>query len=67
MARPWFLAAKRFSVLLLDPRAVHTQIHVVLDWFTQPEAKVPRAERGLRGSAIARPSRRLPEQEVGAL
>jgi hypothetical protein len=41
MARPRYSAAKRFLVLLLDPRAVPTQIHVVLDWFTELEAKVP--------------------------
>jgi hypothetical protein len=27
-------------VLLLDPRAVAAQIHVVRDWFTELEAKV---------------------------
>ena len=32
---------KRFLVLLLDPRAVPTQINVVLDWFAELEAKVP--------------------------
>jgi eukaryotic-like serine/threonine-protein kinase len=32
---------KRFLVLLLDPRAVPTQINVVLNWFTELEAKVP--------------------------
>ena len=32
---------KRFLVLLLDPRAVPTQINVVQDWFAELEAKVP--------------------------
>ena len=32
---------RRFLVLLLDPRAVPTQINVVLDWFAELEAKVP--------------------------
>ena len=32
---------RRFIVLLLDPRAVPTQINVVLDWFEELRAKVP--------------------------
>ena len=31
----------RFLVLLLDPRAVPTQINVVQDWFEELKAKVP--------------------------
>ena len=32
---------QRFLVLLLDPRAVPTQINVVVDWFEELRAKVP--------------------------
>jgi len=32
---------KRFLVLLLDPRAIPTQINVVLNWFEELNAKVP--------------------------
>ena len=32
---------KRFLVLLLDPRAIPTQINVVQDWFAEVEAMVP--------------------------
>jgi hypothetical protein len=31
----------RFLVQLLDPRAVPTQINVVLDWWGELRAKVP--------------------------
>lgn len=32
---------RRFLVLLLDARAIPTQINVVLDWFEELKAKVP--------------------------
>jgi serine/threonine-protein kinase len=32
---------RRFLVLLLDPRAIPTQIHVVQNWFEELKAKVP--------------------------
>ena len=32
---------RRFFVLLLDPRAIPTQINVVLNWFEELKAKVP--------------------------
>ncbi len=32
---------RRFLVLLLDPRAIPTQINVVLNWFEELTAKVP--------------------------
>jgi Tol biopolymer transport system component len=32
---------RRFLVQLLDPRAIPTQIHVVLNWFDELRAKVP--------------------------
>ena len=31
---------RRFLVLLLDPRAIPTQINVVLNWFEELRAKV---------------------------
>jgi hypothetical protein len=32
---------RRFLVRILDPRAIPTQINVVLNWFEELEAKVP--------------------------
>jgi eukaryotic-like serine/threonine-protein kinase len=39
---------RRLLVLLLDPRAIPTQINVVLDWFEELKAKVPGQKAGER-------------------